>query len=94
MGAKVFIYIEDNKCGYTFKNKRKRKKEVNFPPEPYSKVNSAGEEIILTEDERKDWVEAYHQAIKKLGVPMFSREEKVYQKIEEILKRAGSYRFL
>ena len=43
MGAKVFIYIEENKCGYTFKNKRRRIKRLDFPPEPYSKLSPSGE---------------------------------------------------
>lgn len=94
MGAKVFIYIEENKCGYTFKNKRRRMKELNFPPEPYSKLSSSGEEIILTKEEIEDWTKAYYQAVKELGVCMFSRDEKVYRKVEEILKGTGSCRFL
>ena len=76
MGAKVFIYIEENKCGYTFKNKRRRIKRLNFPPEPYSKLK------------------AYFQAIEELGACMFSRDEAVYRKVDEILKETGNYRFL
>lgn len=94
MGARVFIWTENNKCGYTFKEKRRGKRILNFPPEPFSKVNSAGEVIILTEDERKDWLKAYYQAVQELGARMFSREEEVYLKVEEILRRTGSYRFL
>ena len=94
MGAKVFIYIEENKCGYTFKNKRRRRKRLNFPPEPYSKLSPSGEEIILSKEEVEDWTKAYFQAIEELGACMFSRDEAVYRKVDEILKETGNYRFL
>lgn len=94
MGASVFIYIEENKCGYTFKNKRRRIKRLNFPPEPYSKLSPSGEEIILSKEEVEDWTKAYFQAIEELGVCMFSRDEAVYRKVDEILKAIGNYRFL
>jgi hypothetical protein len=94
MGAKVFIYIEENKCGYTFKNKRRRMKGLNFPPEPYSKLSPSGEEIILSKEEVEDWTKAYFQAIEELGACMFSRDEAVYRKVDEILKETGNYRFL
>lgn len=94
MGAKIFIYTETNKCGYTFRNRRRRKKVVNFPPEPYSKLSPSGEEIILTKEEIEDWTKAYYQAIEELGVCKFSREEEVYRRVDEILKEMDNYRFL
>ncbi len=94
MGAGVFIYIEENKCGYTFKNKRRRRKRLNFPPEPYSKLSSSGEEIILSKEDVEVWTKAYYQAIEELGACMFSRDEEVYRKVDEILKEIGNFRFL
>ena len=94
MGARVFIYIEENKCGYTFKNLRRRKKRLDFQPEPYSKLSSSGEEIILTKEEVEDWTRAYYQAIEELGVCKFSRDEEVYRRVDEILEEIGNYRFL
>lgn len=94
MGAKVFVYKEEKKCGYTFKNRRRRKMILDFPPKPYSKINSSGEEIILTKEEIEDWTKVYYQAIEELGACAFSRDEEVYRKVDEILKRKGNYRFL
>ena len=94
MGAGVFIYIEENKCGYTFKNKRRRRKRLNFPPEPYSKLSSSGEEIILSKEDVEVWTKAYYHAIEELGACMFSRDEEVYRKVDEILKEIGNFRFL
>lgn len=95
MGAKRRIYQPESKCGYIFLKKGGSKKRA-FTPEPYSKVNSVGEEIVLTKEERKIWVDAYYQALEELGESLcsFSQKEEVYQKVEEILERTGSYRFL
>ena len=94
MGARVFYLEEDNICGYTFTNQRRRKMKINFPPKPYSKLNSFGEEIILTKEEVEAWTKAYYQAVEELGVDKFTRNEKVYNRVDEILRETGNYRFL
>lgn len=94
MGARVFTYEEKNSCGYTFKDQRRKQKILNFPPKPYSKLNSLGEEIILSEEEVKDWTKAYYQAVKELGVKEFSRDEAVYKRVDEILRETGNCRFV
>lgn len=94
MGARVFIYMEERKCGYTFKNRRRKRMRLDFSPEPYSKLSPSGEEIVLTKEEVEDWTKAYYQAIEELGVCKFSRDEEVYRKVDEILKKKRNYRFL
>ena len=68
--------------------------KLSFPPKPYSKLNSFGEEIILTKEEVEAWTQAYYQAVEELGVDEFSRNEKVYNRVEEILRETGNFRFL
>lgn len=94
MGAAVFFSEFENKCGYTFIRKRVRSKRAAMTPIPYSKINSVGEEIVLSDEEKKDWVKAYHQAKEELGKSFVFQSEEVYHKVEEILKRSGDYRFL
>ncbi len=94
MGAIVIIHKPESKCGYTFKEKRRRTKRSALTPEPYSKINSSGEVVFLTEEEVKAWVKAYYQALEELGETCLSHCEEVYYKTEEILKRTGNYRFL
>ena len=48
----------------------------------------------LSKEEVEDWTKAYFQAIEELGACMFSRDEAVYRKVDEILKETGNYRFL
>ena len=57
-----FIYWKpEDKCGYIFKEKRGRNKKRVLTPEPYSKLNSSGEVVVLTDEECRMWVKAYHQ---------------------------------
>jgi hypothetical protein len=84
----------EDKCGYIFKEKRGRNKKRVLTPEPYSKLNSSGEVVVLTDEECRMWVKAYHQAVEELGKDWRNESEEVYHKVEEILKRTGSYRFL
>ena len=93
MGAKRITYQPESKCGYIFRKKGGSKKRA-FTPEPYSKINSVGEIIILTDEESKAWVKAYNQALEELDKTWRDESEEVYYKVEEILKRTGSYRFL
>ena len=96
MGARIIVYKPENKCGYIFKEKKGRNIKRVLTPEPYSKINSLGEEIILTQEETEAWTIAYYQALVELDIPCNSYSEckEVYYKVEEILKRTGNYRFL
>ena len=93
MGASRIIYQPESKCGYVFRNKKGGKRHA-LTPEPYSKINSSGDEIVLTDDERKAWVKAYYQALEELNRVWRDESEEVYYKVEEILKREGYCRFL
>lgn len=93
MGAVRIVYQPESKCGYVFERKKGGKRYA-LTPEPYSKVTSSGEVVILTEEERKAWLEAYHQAIEELGKVWCDESEEVYYKAEEILRKTGNYRFL
>lgn len=90
----VYRYKAKDKCGYSFKEVRGRQLEGVLRPHPYSKVTDSGEEIILTDEERKAWYKAYFKATEELGVKNTSEDEAVYKRVDEILKETGNYRFL
>ena len=90
----IIYWKPEDKCGYVFKEKKGRNKKRILTPEPYSKLTSSGEVVILTDEESKAWVKAYYQAIEELGRNWRDESEEVYYKVEEILKGTGSCRFL
>ena len=95
MGARVYVIKPFCQCGYTFKKRQGHNLNSVFIPKPYSKINSSGEEVILTKEEADAWMNTYCQVCKELGLNYHQgRTDDVYHKVEEILKKKEYYRFL